>query len=60
VERIQEKTDHATSNADAFFQKVNAFQAELRARKRNLGIILGVVAVNICFLWLKRRSLHRA
>jgi hypothetical protein len=58
VDRITEKTDRVMKNAEELFRKVGEFKAELKARKRNLAIILGIILANIAFLWFKRRSLE--
>lgn len=57
VDRIEEKTKRATENAEKLFEKVSAFKEELRARKRNLLFILGIIVVNIALLFTKLRSL---
>ncbi|MBI4831978.1 MAG: cytochrome c3 family protein [Candidatus Lindowbacteria bacterium] len=57
IERIKEKTDLVIANAAKLVQNTSEFKAELKARKRNLAIILAVIFVNIGFLYLKRRSL---
>lgn len=60
VDRVAEKTARVAKNAETLLEEVNVFEAELRARKRNLGIILGVILVNTGALWIKRRSLNRS
>jgi hypothetical protein len=60
VDRIRERTERAAENADELVQKVTEFKTELRARKRNLAIILGVILVNIALLYFKRRSLDHS
>jgi len=60
VEKIEGKTARVDENAEKVLQKVSEFKGELKARKRNLGIILAVILVNVGFLWLKRRSIGRS
>ncbi len=57
VARIKEKTDGVGKNAEMHLQKVGEFKAELRARKRNLTIVLAIILLNVALLYLKRRSL---
>ncbi len=57
LERIKERTDLVTENFGKLFQEVGTFKAELRARKRNLAVILVIIIVNVGFLYFKRRSL---
>lgn len=57
IEKIKEKTDLVVANSSKLVQSTGEFKAELNARKRNLAIILGVIFVNIAFLYFKRRTL---
>jgi hypothetical protein len=58
-ERITERTSLVIEKADALLATVNQFKAELRARKRNMAIILAVILVNIGLLYMKRRSMEK-
>ncbi|GAB4346867.1 MAG: hypothetical protein Kow0099_28490 [Candidatus Abyssubacteria bacterium] len=58
-ERIAQRTTFVVEKADTLFAEVDQFKAELRARKRNLAVILAVILLNIAFLYIKRRSLEK-
>ncbi|UCD57532.1 MAG: hypothetical protein JSV16_00025, partial [Candidatus Hydrogenedentota bacterium] len=60
IERIKERTDRVAENADKIFQKVGEFKAELKARKRNLAIILAIILATIALLYVKRHSLSHS
>ena len=57
LDRIKEKTDHVAENAKKHLEKVGEFKDELKARKRNLAVVLVVILITAGLLWLKRRSL---
>jgi hypothetical protein len=59
LDRIKDRTELVTENAGKLLTEIDTFKQELKTRKRNLAIILGIIIINIAVLYFKRRSLDR-